>query len=181
MMFPPNNRCINDSHLIAEHRNNYFVEIGPKIASKISPCNSKYQDCLSDPNPSSMFFAPVTEHELFSVVSDLPSKKSAGYDSVNSITIKQVISSISKPLTFIMNLSLCTGDVPNIFKIARVIPIFKSGDPQQVNNYRPISILSLFSKILEHIVYFRTSQLIRFTIRVQREIFHISCYFTANS
>ena len=59
-----------------------------------------------------------------------------------------------------MNLSLSTGVVPDDMKIARITPIFKSGDTQQVNNHRPISVLTSFSKILERIVYTRTSEFV---------------------
>ena len=152
------NQTINDPRLIAEHYNNFFVNIGPNLANKIPDCTSHFQDYLPDANSHSIFFNPVTEHELSSIVFNLPNKKSSGHDFVNCPLIKEVIDVISKPLTFIMNLSLSTGRIPDSMKIASVIPIFKSGDPLLVNNYRPISILSSFSKILERIVYIRTSQ-----------------------
>ncbi len=56
------------------------------------------------------------------------------------------------PLKHIVNLSLSTGEVPLLMKTAKVVPIFKSGDPTDVNNFRPISLLSSFGKILEKIV-----------------------------
>jgi hypothetical protein len=52
----------------------------------------------------------------------------------------------------IVNLSLSTSEVPLLMKIAKNVPIFKSGDPTDVNNYRPISLLGSFGKILEKIV-----------------------------
>ena len=72
--------------------------------------------------------------------------------------MKEIIQVISKPLIYIINLSLTTGKVPDSMKIARVMPVYKSGDRHLVSNYRPISILSSFSKILERAVYIRTSQ-----------------------
>jgi Reverse transcriptase (RNA-dependent DNA polymerase) len=59
---------------------------------------------------------------------------------------------IESPLLHVFNRSLATGIVPNKMKIAKVVPIFKSGDPCDVNNYQPISLLCTFSKILEKIV-----------------------------
>ena len=61
------------------------------------------------------------------------------------------------PLTHIINMSLSTGIVPNDLKIAKVIPIFKKGEQDLVSNYRPISLLTCFSKIFERIVYKRNS------------------------
>ena len=64
---------------------------------------------------------------------------------------------ITYPLIYIFDLSLSTGIVPDQLKIARVIPLFKSGFISQFSNYRPVSILPAFSKILEKIVYIRLS------------------------
>ena len=69
--------------------------------------------------------------------------------------IKRSICSVSSPLTHIVNLSITHGIVPDDLKIARVIPIFKSGDKALFSNYRPISVLPCFSKFLERIIYNR--------------------------
>ena len=62
---------------------------------------------------------------------------------------------ISKPLMNVFNNSITTGIVPESFKLAKVIPIFKKGSRQDLNNYRPISLLSVFNKILEKLIYKR--------------------------
>ena len=72
--------------------------------------------------------------------------------------VKSVISFISHPLAYIFNLSLRTGSVPLNLKVAKVIPVFKAGDPQDIHNYRPTSVLPCFSKILERLVYNRLSK-----------------------
>ncbi len=69
--------------------------------------------------------------------------------------IKQCFDSILIPFKHIINLSFSTGIIPSQLKIAKVVPIYKSGDPRLLNNYRPISLLSNFSKILEKIMYNR--------------------------
>ena len=69
--------------------------------------------------------------------------------------MKQTIASFINPLFHILNLSFNSGVVPLQFKIAKVIPIFKSGDKSSMDNYRPISLLSTFSKIMEKIVALR--------------------------
>ena len=60
---------------------------------------------------------------------------------------------ISSPLTYIMNLSLKSATVPDDFKLARVLPIYKKGNRNYEGNYRPVSILPVASKVLEKIVY----------------------------
>ena len=69
--------------------------------------------------------------------------------------LKKVGNEIVKPLTNIFNLSLSTGVVPDKLKAAKVIPIFKKADSAIFSNYRPVSLLSCFSKILERLVFDR--------------------------
>ena len=66
--------------------------------------------------------------------------------------IKSVGNEISLPLSHIFNLSLTNGVFPTQLKNCRVIPIFKAGDHAECDNYRPISLLSSISKVLEKIV-----------------------------
>jgi hypothetical protein len=74
--------------------------------------------------------------------------------------VKESIDLIIEPLTHIINLSISSGIVPDLMKIARVIPLFKSGDHRLVQNYRPVSVLPIFSKLLERIVYNRITNYI---------------------
>ena len=69
--------------------------------------------------------------------------------------MKNSIDLISKPLCEILNLSIENGIIPDQLKIARIVPIFKSGDNSLFSNYRPILVLPVFSKILEKAVYNR--------------------------
>ena len=66
--------------------------------------------------------------------------------------VKLVFPAIYCPLLHIFNLSLSTGTVPEKLRIAKVIPVFKKGDVQSACNYRPISLLSIFDKLLEKIM-----------------------------
>ena len=70
-------------------------------------------------------------------------------------SVKESINYISEPLTDIINLSINSGVVPDQMKLARVVPLFKSGDKRLFSNYRPVSVLPIFSKFLEKIAYFR--------------------------
>ena len=67
--------------------------------------------------------------------------------------VKAVADEIADPLCYLFNLSFLTGVVPNALKIAKVIPIYKKGEKSSIENYRPISLLSVFDKILEKLMY----------------------------
>ena len=88
-------------------------------------------------------------------MSSLKSNKSAGFDDIKPSILREVMPFIVKPLAYIINLSLSSGIVPDKIKIAKVIPIYKKGDPDASDNYRPVSVLTGFSKIFERIVYNR--------------------------
>ena len=108
------------------------------------------------PNQKSIFFVPTHRCEVLDIVSKLKTKKSSGYDEINNFILKGIISSVVDPLVHIINLSLLYGQVPTSMKVAKVFPLFKKGDKLDISNYRPISLLSSFSKILEKIIYIRT-------------------------
>ena len=79
-------------------------------------------------------------------------KKSVGQDNIPVTFIKLVVRIIASFLIKVINASFELGMFPNMLKIAKVIPIYKSGDKQIVNNYRPISLLSPFSKIYKNLI-----------------------------
>ena len=66
--------------------------------------------------------------------------------------IKEAAPIIAKPLTHVINLSILSGEVPSDMKSARVVPIYKKNCKTEAGNYRPVSILSVVSKILERII-----------------------------
>ena len=70
-------------------------------------------------------------------------------------SVKETIYYISEPLTYIINLSINSGVVPDQMKLARVVPLFKSDDKGLFSNYRPVSVLPIFSKFLEKVAYIR--------------------------
>ena len=77
---------------------------------------------------------------------------SQGFDNISTKLLKSTIDEILIPLTHIINLSMQNGTVPEKMKIAKIIPIYKSGEKDLFNNYRPISLLPALSKIMEKIV-----------------------------
>ena len=125
------------------------------MLEKVPECDKSFLDFTPNRLSKSIFLNPVSENEVIHVCLSLNNSNSTGIDDRNTTVIKKIIYTISSPLTYIFNLSLATGKVPSKLKIAKVIPLFKKGDCQSVANYRPISILPCFSKILEKCVHKR--------------------------
>ena len=102
---------------------------------------------------STFMFEEISEQFIFTQLRKLKTSKAVGLDQMPSRLMKDSARVISKPLTFIMNLSISQGCVPQDWKIARVIPLFKGGKKTEMGNYRPISILPMASKILERAIH----------------------------
>ena len=83
---------------------------------------------------------------------NLKSSTSEGFDNISMKIIKTTVHHVAMPLAHIFNQSFLTGTVPDNMKIAKIVPIFKSANKKMLNNYRPISILPAFSKLLEKLV-----------------------------
>ena len=99
----------------------------------------------------------MNEQTVTTIIENLPAKSSCGYDDISSIFLKQITTSIIKPLTIVINQVLNNGIFPDKLKIAKVVPIFKKGDCALTNNYRPISLLPVISKVIEKIIYTQLS------------------------
>ena len=114
-----------------------------------------YKSFLQGNYINSLFFKDTTPGEIESITMKLKNKSSSGSDELSTALIKNFITLISKHLSEIINLSLTKGIVPDKMKIAKIIPLFKSGDNNIYKTFRPVSILPSFSKILEKVVYNR--------------------------
>ena len=99
----------------------------------------------------------IDEDAINKIIYNLPPKSSSGCDGISTKLLKVIAPVIIKPLTLLINQVLNTGTFPDKLKIAKVIPIFKKGDPSLFENYRPISLLPAISKVLEKIIALQLS------------------------
>ena len=105
-------------------------------------------------NNMSFFLSPVNDSEVKNIIAQLKDR-APGKDGIMSKGLKCISDHIATPLTRLTNLSFSQGVFPNVLKVALVSPLYKAKDPMPFSNYRPISLLPLFSKILEKLMYNR--------------------------
>ena len=148
------NRTIGNAHEITEEMNLHFATVGKKIEDEIPLSTIGCQSFLRETHRESLFFTPVTEAEVYVCMSKLRNS-SSGPDKIPPQLVKENCRSLVKPIVHLLNLSLSQGIVPKPLKRAHVTPIHKGGDTDCLNNYRPISVLNVFAKIMERVVYNR--------------------------
>ena len=145
-----------DTNVISERLNCHFTEIGKKVQGEINKKNMlDYKQYIRYQFKKALLTVDTNEIEITNIVSRLKVKYSSGKDGISNDFMKKIINSIREPWCVIFNRSLNTGIFPTAMKEARVKPLFKSGDTTKKDNYRPISLLPVFSKVLEKIVYKR--------------------------
>jgi len=148
---------LNPTH-IANRFCEYFTKIGPDLAKSIPASDKSHRSFLDGSFINSFFLQLASEQEVTEICSSFRFGTAPGYDCISMNVVKGSFNLICAPLTYIINLSHSSGVVPQEMKIARVIPLFKSGDNSLFTNYRPVSVLPVFSKFLERIVYNRLSK-----------------------
>ncbi len=134
--------------------NAFFTSLGPNAINSLPP-KVNYTVNVKNACKNSFVLLDTNADEVISVVRNLISKKSCGLDGISTVMLKHVIDIIASPLSKIINKSFNCGIVPSTLKRSRVIPIYKSGNKDDLINYRPISLLPVISKVFEKLVYIR--------------------------
>ena len=151
-IFIDNGKIYSGYEEVTEGFNDFFSSIGSKLADKIPPSKNDFESYLGRPIEENFVFANITEDIVMDTLKLLKSKNSSGSDKISTKLLKEIMPSIIIPVVYLFNLSIRTGYVPESYKCARVIPIYKSGSRNEFTNFRPISLLSSFSKLLEKII-----------------------------
>ena len=101
---------------------------------------------------------PVSETQAIDIINSLPNKSSSGEDEISNILVKTAGSVITKYLTSWINVSFYEGSFTSDLKKANVFPLLKNGSRVEENNYRPISLLNVLSKIYERAMFTRVNE-----------------------
>ncbi|XP_074035352.1 uncharacterized protein [Leptinotarsa decemlineata] len=143
---------ITDPKIITDLFGNYLSTVIEKKMTEHFGNNISKSCTTSNSMSNSLVFISATKEEVEEVIANLSNKKSTGLDEVPVDIIKKCACIISQYLAGIINLSVNSGTFPSVLKSAAIIPIFKKGDTSNIENYRPIALLSIFSKIIEKII-----------------------------
>ena len=144
---------ISDPHNVANKFNDFFLNVAGNLSAKIVQKNTKFQDYLKNPNKSKFSLKETEPGEVVKVINNLDSKKSGDIYNISPDLVKLSNQAISQCLSIIFNRCIKDGCFPNAFKNTKVIPLHKGDSVLSVSNYRPISLLPIFSKIFERLIY----------------------------
>ena len=158
--FVINNERIICRRIIAHEFNNYFVSIAsnlnkayednPNLDSNIN--HSSFADYLPPSTASSIYLSDCNSTEIAKIISELENGKASD---IPAYVMKMSSSVITEPLATLYNDCMRSGSFPEALKIGKITPIYKKDDEELLENYRPVSTLPVFGKILEKIIYSR--------------------------
>ena len=137
----------------ADKFNDFFSSIGNNLAKNFDDNDDVENNVTSNYIAAKFCFDYITPEFVFDEICKMNNNKSPGISNFDVRLLKLAAPVICKPLAYICNLSLHTSCFPNDWKLGKVTPIHKEGDKYDVNNYRPISVLPVLSKIIERAVH----------------------------
>ena len=158
--FNINGELVEDRRQISNEFNTFFASVAKKLNAKlysstlsqIEPRRDDFQYFLKNRVNRSMFLSPATVDEIHEIIHNFKNDKASD---ISIFVLKKCSSLISGKLTKFINSFMDEGYFPHILKIGKITPIYKKDDPQKLGNYRPISILPIFGKIFEKVIYSR--------------------------
>lgn len=148
---------LNPNNAVCDEFADYFAQIGVKLSNNIPTRPSDHPNKLNtiESQRKSIFLIPTSQTEVEQMIDGLNNNKAAGIDGIPVRVIKRCKHVIAPCLAELINLSFSTGVYPDALKVAKVTPIYKNGEKELVENYRPISVLPAINTIVEKILYSR--------------------------
>ena len=142
---------------ISEQFNKFIVEIGQEITNDANSetSNDNFRTYLTKSVKSTIVFDPANSLEIYNAINALNPHKACGYDDISAAFLRLGNEVLAPFLTAYFEIVLEFVFFPQIFKTAKVIPVFRTGKRNLTNNYRPISLLPSLSKVLEKLIKIR--------------------------
>ena len=146
-------KTLKSSEEIAEGFNKFFTDIGRNLASTIETNDCNFEEFIQPSKSEFKLFNPVTVDTVHHLLTSLATNKATGIDQISCKIIKISAPVISASLTYLFNQTIDQCSFPNEWKTARVSPLYKNGEKNLPENYRPISVLTSISKVIERLLY----------------------------
>ena len=135
--------------------NNFFVNVGPNTAKEVPKVPKILpENFLKNKNQFNLILAHISNEEVLEIIKSL-TNKATGPNSIPLNLVDEVAHLIVFPSCHIINMSFLKGIFPDKLKIVKMVPLHKGGSTQEVDNFRSISLLSIFDKIIEKIMHKR--------------------------
>ena len=168
-----NGNILTDQKTVANRFNKFYSNVADNLLKKLGESPTKYQDYLHNPNEHSIFFTETDPGEVAKIILNLDASKSGDLYGITPRLIKMA-PEMGTNLSIIFNIAIEKGVFPHLFKRAKVIPIHKGESKMIPSNYRPISLLPIFGKIFEKIIFARLTNFInKFKIIYDKDIINI--------
>ena len=150
-----NGDLITNPQKVVDELNSYFINsVDAIVQEKRNNCNFDFK-INGDKNFSSLVLYPCDANEVKKIIEALPKNSSPGNDEITSEILISVADAIAPPLAFIISNLMMEGVFPNCLKVSKIRPIPKVKNTVSLDQYRPIALLSVFSKLIEKIIYIR--------------------------
>ena len=131
----------------------FFSTIGEKLSRNIPKNTKNFENYLKKSILTSFSFRLVITAEVVKIIEEFKPKTSTGDDKISSKILKLASVALAEPIKVMINQSLTTGIFPTRYKLAKVIPLLKKANNYNIDNFRPISLLSSISKVIEKCVF----------------------------
>ena len=148
-------KLFTDQKIVVDKMNNYFVNVADNLAKKIPKPDKNHKHFLKNPNVHSLFLTEIGPDEIHKIIKELGVNKSGDIYGNTPNLVKLGGPVLIQILTLLFNKSIDQGIFPNALKLSKIVPIHKGDSIFEMSNYRPISLLPIFSKILEKLMYSR--------------------------
>jgi hypothetical protein len=149
-------QVVNSPAGLSGAMNKFFIDKVQQLRQQIPDFNTdpltKLQESMTG-RQCTMKLKSVHPDDVMKIIRDLKNSKSTGTDDIDTKIIKLVAGDILPAVTHIVNLSIREKEFPNLWKLSKVVPLLKKGDPLVPKNYRPVALLPILSKILEKAVF----------------------------
>lgn len=149
---------VEDKYKIAQEFNIHFGSVGVNLAEKIKKNKKKFKE---EETEKTIYLMPTDLKEVREAVNSLNNNSAPGEDNLSKQDIITLFECIGEKIVQFINYILTSGIFPEELKTAKITPIHKKGQSDDVNNYRPISMLNHFSKIVEKIIKTRLVNFIK--------------------